>query len=537
MRSVFTTLFLIPFTLFAQSLDFSTTSLSFPSVFYPGKDSMSVTITNNYSVNVQITGISMYEKYKDKPFYVKDSVFVLVAGQSKTIWVYFEPEQNIAYNLEAIVRTNYRGTYAIDLKGKGKFANTYYNSTFGKTEQDLKNTLKSILTSGFTPGTYSSARDRMFMVIDNKKVNGQGASQNTIEGVYTGQQIVGYTSRTDAQNQGFNTEHTFPQGFFSSNEPMRSDLHHLFPTNATANSQRGNLPFGEVTGTPTWSVGGSKKGGGKFEPRDVQKGPTARAMLYFVIKYQDYGNFLSGQEQVLRDWHGQYAPTLVEKKRNDDIYTFQKNRNPFVDYPQFIKRITRVSGNSVAPDHYSIQTPVMVSMLKQTKDLHYFITIMNSGNKDIDLTDFAISGTGVFSFATPMPDTLLKAGDALQIKLLVNPDYGKEVTEFLTFDSSIPSHPGFSIKLYGDWIGVVGIASVSTPDIGVYPNPVDDQLNIEVPAGTRFVYTLTGTDGRTVRTGEVNGQGQLSVNNLHSGVYILMLQSDKSTIYRKIIIQ
>ena len=48
-------------------------------------------------------------------------------------------------------------------------------------------------------------------------------------------------------DDGFNTEHTFPQSFFSQNLPMRSDLFHIFPTLATANSERANFPFGVVS--------------------------------------------------------------------------------------------------------------------------------------------------------------------------------------------------------------------------------------------------------------------------------------------------
>ena len=67
----------------------------------------------------------------------------------------------------------------------------------------------------------------MYSSIDN--VNGQ------IIGVYTGYTITS-NNRSDAFNKGINTEHVWPQGLFDKDEPMRGDIHHLFPTRIEANS-------------------------------------------------------------------------------------------------------------------------------------------------------------------------------------------------------------------------------------------------------------------------------------------------------------
>lgn len=49
--------------------------------------------------------------------------------------------------------------------------------------------------------------------------------------------------------------------------------------------------------------------------------------------YEDW--FLS----MLVDWHQQDPVSQKERDRNDAAYTFQGNRNPFVDYPQFVHEI------------------------------------------------------------------------------------------------------------------------------------------------------------------------------------------------------
>ena len=81
------------------------------------------------------------------------------------------------------------------------------------------------------PLGYSAARDQMYSSIDN--VNGQ------IIGVYTGYTITS-NNRSDAFNKGINTEHVWPQGLFDKDEPMRGDIHHLFPTRIEASPNKQN---------------------------------------------------------------------------------------------------------------------------------------------------------------------------------------------------------------------------------------------------------------------------------------------------------
>ncbi|HCD52426.1 MAG TPA: hypothetical protein DEQ34_08265, partial [Balneolaceae bacterium] len=92
------------------------------------------------------------------------------------------------------------------------------------------------------PKGYDSARDAMYGNIDNH--DGQ------VTGVYTGYTIT-TNNRTDAYNKGINTEHTWPQGLFDSNEPMRGDIHHLFPTVIDVNGDRSNYPFDEIPDSQT----------------------------------------------------------------------------------------------------------------------------------------------------------------------------------------------------------------------------------------------------------------------------------------------
>lgn len=59
------------------------------------------------------------------------------------------------------------------------------------------------------------------------------------------------------------------------------------------------------------------------------------------------------------------------------------------------------------------------------------------------------------------------------------------------------------------------------------PNPVSDVLRINtgLPIGTRTGFALTDALGRTVRTGALNGNGTLTVNDLTPGFYHLTLRA------------
>ena len=74
-----------------------------------------------------------------------------------------------------------------------------------------------------------------------------------VTGVYSGFQ---QQSRNTTFLNPINAEHTIPQSWFDRKPPMRSDIHHLFPTHKDVNSSRSNLPFDEIddNSTDKWLV-------------------------------------------------------------------------------------------------------------------------------------------------------------------------------------------------------------------------------------------------------------------------------------------
>lgn len=160
----------------------------------------------------------------------------------------------------------------------------------------------------------------------------------------------------------YNREHSVPQSWFGEASPMKSDAFHVYPTDGKVNGQRSNYPYGECTsGT---NLGGHALGrlgsstfpgytsvGTVFEPVDEYKGDLARTYFYMVTCYRNKNFTQSNEGAKVFTWSNStagltpYAIALFLKwsredpvsqkeiDRNEAIYNFQHNRNPFIDLP------------------------------------------------------------------------------------------------------------------------------------------------------------------------------------------------------------
>lgn len=166
----------------------------------------------------------------------------------------------------------------------------------------------------------------------------------------------------------WNKEHSVPQSWFKEQSPMKSDLFHVYPTDARVNNFRGNMPYGETSNRSYIDgdshalgyIGSSSFSGytGKvFEPIDEYKGDFARTYFYMVARYLDknfnqsengkvvftYSGGTAGLTtyaiNLFLKWHRQDPVSKKEIDRNDAVYKHQKNRNPFIDYPYLAEYI------------------------------------------------------------------------------------------------------------------------------------------------------------------------------------------------------
>ncbi len=206
---------------------------------------------------------------------------------------------------------------------------------------------------------YSTARSYMYGFIDNKN--------NTLTCVYSGYEHPWTYGSSGTNPAPINCEHTVPQSFFNSADPMVSDIHHLFPSYNSWNSTRGNYPLVDIndsqttkwmyldqsqSSTPTNNIDAySEYYTQTFEPRESHKGDAARAIFYFYTMYPNEAGDISqaGDPATLYLWSEQDPITITELERNDDIEFYQGNRNPFVDYPNAIADAWGFNYNSNAP--------------------------------------------------------------------------------------------------------------------------------------------------------------------------------------------
>lgn len=175
---------------------------------------------------------------------------------------------------------------------------------------------------------------------------------------YTGTNQCGNYS---GEGSCYNREHTIPQSVFGSGVP-RTDGHHVVPTDGYVNNKRSNFPFGNAVSNGGWtSLNGSRvassavsgHSGNVFEPIDEFKGDFARIHFYFATRYQNqisswnYAMFNGTSNQVFKDgfldvllqWHENDPVSEVEIARNNRVYQFQDNRNPFIDNPDYVHEI------------------------------------------------------------------------------------------------------------------------------------------------------------------------------------------------------
>ncbi|MDE7402822.1 MAG: endonuclease [Muribaculaceae bacterium] len=160
-----------------------------------------------------------------------------------------------------------------------------------------------------------------------------------------------------------------------------SDLFHLTPSDQNANNKKDSYPPGEVAdarlldngllkiGTPAPGQGGGATS--VFEPADEYKGDFARAYFYIFTTYADLswkenyayvydtaGALQPWAVELLLKWHRQDPVSTKEKERNEQIYLLQKNRNPYIDYPDLAEYIW---GNKKGVAYTPAATPAVAT--------------------------------------------------------------------------------------------------------------------------------------------------------------------------------
>lgn len=309
---------------------------------------------------------------------------------------------------------------------------------------------------------YDTARRKLYNFIDNH--------DNQIVDVYTGF-IVPWTYGGAGTNpQPINCEHTVPQSLFFYAEPMKSDLHHLFPVHGSANSSRNNNPFAEIDDnlTSKWWYNGTSQTtiptseiddyseyyGGTFEPREDHKGNVARAVFYFYTMYPGQGSDISqvADLEVLYQWHLNDPVDPFEVLRNGAIESFQGDRNPYIDHPEWV---AQAWGFTTPP------TQLFISEYVEGTSYNKAIEIVNLTGSSVNLADYTLrkqtNGSGTWTSGLNLQGTLMN-GETYVIAHSSATTVLAQLADTLTGNQAVTFNGNDPVGLFynGNLIDIVG---------------------------------------------------------------------------------
>ena len=228
----------------------------------------------------------------------------------------------------------------------------YYDNLDAKTDVALGQAMQDIIAnpSVVRAQTYTDVIDILNEADQNP------ANSNQVWLVYSEEGRAKLDFQTTSDNNGkWNREHTFPRSragyqsveedgigdginifWVTSADSLRhgnSDAHALRAADGNENGIRNNQHYGEYIG-PEGTLGSFR-------------GDVARSVLYMEIRYNgleivngfpDIDGQL-GDLATLLEWHRNDPPDDFEMNRNNVIYNWQRNRNPFIDQPDLVEYI------------------------------------------------------------------------------------------------------------------------------------------------------------------------------------------------------
>ncbi|RSK44071.1 endonuclease [Hymenobacter rigui] len=312
--------------------------------------------------------------------------------------------------------------------------------------------------------SYNDARGKMYNYVDNQ--NGR------VVCVYSGYTETVRLDSSSTSTGGvtrINCEHTVPQSWFNEVVRMRSDIHHLFPTYDTWNSNRGSDPFAEIPDTQTqlWMRNTSSQTtiptanideysedtNSQFEPREDHKGNLARAIFYFYTMHQGQ-TFDPGKDVItaaadlntLYQWHLADPVDARERERNRRAAKSQGNFNPYITYPDLV---ARAWGFQILPT-FSFSSATGSILEGNTGTSTYTATINVTPTPTSPLTvqvtldaanSTATAGSD-FTFTSPQTLTFAAGQTSQTVTVTVNGDTQPEADETVVLALINPSTGG-----------------------------------------------------------------------------------------------
>jgi endonuclease I len=440
----------------------------------------------------------------------------------------------------------------------------YYNNALLKSCADLKTALKTIITTGNIPKTYGDLWTQYELTDIKPRTVGSG-SANVIYDIYSakpgGIDPYQYTPGTNqcgnysGENNCYNREHSVPQSWFNGNTGTpgpTTDYLHIFPTDGFVNAKRSNFIYGEVASASFTSQNGSKLGtpsfagltGTVFEPLDSFKGDVARAFLYFVTRYQDdmsnyANNSVASQAfepntfpsvgipylKLMIKWHNLDGVSAREMVRNNAAYTFQGNRNPYIDHPEYVDMVwnSNCPGLTTLPVNVlyfsgKLQANKVVLNWEVDNEINFKAYVVE---RSVNASDYTAIGTveaaGSKAYTYSDDPSTIKGRRVYYRLKKVDKDGSFTYSE--VFSVHIPLNIAFS----------------------VYPNPAKEVIQLQINSNSNTTLHVIVSDmvGKIVINkafASNNGLVKISTNNLTNGTYLVKVLVAGEQYLQKVIV-
>lgn len=339
------------------------------------------------------------------------------------------------------------------------YSGNYYDSINADNLSDgLNGELRTSLTSHIYPKgfyTYSGdGPDELGSILQEADEDPNNSSNMVL--FYTHNSI---TKVDSSGGSNWNREHCWPKNLSDGNwdtSKAGADLLHIRPTYSTTNSERSNLKYGTVSSGSVLTYNNmqyGKKNSTYFEPMDFSKGDAARIIMYIWTAYKNtYSNLpeitktFSSYEEMI-EWHILDVPDKLEGNRNDYSETSkQKNRNPYVDHPEWGCRVfkDKISSSlynecmetyknggqsSVVPTSIDIVTSNTTLIVGEERKLTVNVSPSNA-NKSVT---WSSSNSSVVSVSNDGTINALKAGSAI-------------ITATSALDTNVKDNITFTVK-------------------------------------------------------------------------------------------
>ncbi|MGH8106820.1 MAG: endonuclease I family protein, partial [Arenimonas sp.] len=291
----------------------------------------------------------------------------------------------------------------ISFKIAGGSVSGYYAPVNSSSAEQLRCSLNTVIR-GHTVYPYSAGTTDTWDILEiaDEDPNNSGH----ILDVYKNRSYIKVSDRAGTgTGVTYNREHTWPNslGFGTATGNLGlphgpyTDTHMLYLSDTDYNADRGNDPYGNCTmasgcgeratevnngnggGTGVYPGNSNWTNGSRFETWGNRKGDVARAVMYMAIRYEGGTHTVTGQNEpdleltdivglivgtssspaymgLLTDllaWHQADPPDAAEVARNEVIFNFQGNRNPFIDHPEWA---TAALFNSAKPASCTLNT-------------------------------------------------------------------------------------------------------------------------------------------------------------------------------------